>query len=103
MILFIKTFALSFLSIENTCCSTSLILIINNSCKNRIEFETKIALLRLRWYNIKKYDNVYIVSCGLSDENFKFCEEICRKSDVELMKIEEFSQMLLKTGCAYEQ
>ena len=102
IILVIKAVVMAFLRVNDTCCSTNILLIIKNSYKNHIEFETKIALLRLRWYNISRYDNVYVVGCGLSEENFRICKEICRKSDVELLEIKEFSEMLMETGVDHE-
>ena len=103
IILSIKGLITEFLRIKDQCCSTSLLLTINNSSKNQIEFETKIALSRLRWYNIKKYDNLYIVASGLSRENFLLCEELCSRYDVKLLDEKEFLRQICVTENAYEQ
>ena len=89
-ILFIKGLVTAFLRIKDSSCSTNLLLKINNSSRNRIEFETKIALSRLRWYNIKKYDNIYIIACGLTKENFLICKELCSRYDVKLLEQKDF-------------
>lgn len=102
-ILFIKGLVTAFLRINDSSCSTNLLLKINNSSKNQIEFETKIALSRLRWYNINKFDNIYVVACGLSQENFALCEELCNKFDVELLDKKEFLRQISVTENAYEQ
>lgn len=70
--------------------------------KNDIDLETKIALSRLRWYNVKRYDNVYIVGCGLTEEKFKLCKDHCRNTDIELLSYDEFSRIINDVGCAYD-
>ena len=82
LVLFIKGLVTVFLGVRDSSISTNLLLTINNSSRNQLEIETKIALSRLRWYNINKFDNVYVVACGLSQENFMLCEELCCKYDV---------------------
>ena len=94
LISFIKGLATSFLRVEDTCCSTNLLITINNSQKNCIEFETKIALSRLRWYNIKRFDKVYVVGKKLNDENYRLCSELCNEFDVELLDLEKFSDKI---------
>ena len=102
VVLFIKEIVLSFLLVKDTCCSAHLLIVIKNSSKNQIEFETKIALSRLRWYNRKGYKNLYVVGSGLTDENFKICEAICKRFDVDLMDVTELSETLKKEGGIYE-
>ena len=92
-----------FLGVRDSSISTNLLLTINNSSRNQLEIETKIALSRLRWYNINKFDNVYVVACGLSQENFMLCEELCSKYDVELLDEKEFLRQIGVMEGAYEQ
>ena len=103
LVLFIKGLVTVFLGVRDSSISTNLLLTINNSSRNQLEIETKIALSRLRWYNINKFDNVYVVACGLSQENFMLCEELCSKYDVELLDEKEFLRQICVTENAYEQ
>ena len=103
LVLFIKGLVTVFLGVRDSSISTNLLLTINNSSRNQLEIETKIALSRLRWYNINKFDNVYVVACGLSQENFMLCEELCSKYDVELLDEKEFLRQIGVMEGAYEQ
>lgn len=103
LVLFIKGLVTVFLGVRDSSISTNLLLTINNSSRNQLEIETKIALSRLRWYNINKFDNVYVVACGLSQENFMLCEELCSKYDAKLLDEKEFLRQIGVMEGAYEQ
>lgn len=103
LVLFIKGLVTAFLGVKDSSISTNLLLTINNSSRNQLEIETKIALSRLRWYNINKFDKAYVIGCGLSQENFMLCEELCSKYDVELLDEKEFLRQIGVTENAYEQ
>jgi len=101
LIAFIKTLILSFLSIDEACCSTNLFIKINNSEKSCFDLETEIALSRLRWYNKRKYDNIYVVGLNLSEEKVCFCRDLCHKYDVKLLDFNQFTEIIEKSGTAY--
>ncbi len=94
----VKEIAISFLRIKENSYSTNLLITIKDDKSGDIDLETKIALSRLKWYNIKRYDNVFIVGCGLSLESFKVCEDHCRNADIKLMDKSEFSKIINSVG-----
>ncbi len=102
VIFVVKGIVVSFLRLNNACCTTNLLLTITDYQNNDLELETKIALSRLKWYNIKRYDNVYIVGCGLTAEKFKLCEDHCRNTDIKLLSYSEFSEIINDVGNAYD-
>ena len=97
----IKNAYLSFLKLKNQSFKTQLVLTINRNENSDLDLETKIALSRLRWYNINNYDKVYVVGCNLSNELFENYKIQCLKYDIKLLRDNEYIKEML--GTDYEQ